>query len=199
MDYPKLNKTSLDRERELLIALDFAHKQFGDNLSVELGNDEIGVPDAFLFHNNKLVACVELVGYVLGSINEIKSHTQTGKFEFSIDIEKCTEVHKRQNHPYTLINKKILGARQYQRYDAEKLILLIHTEVYVKNGSLRFAMDGIMQMNSNVNNFMHHKTKIVNEIESVVQNNQPTQWDKIYLADYTHSPNIECCPLIEIK
>lgn len=198
MDYPLLLEPPTERQRELLIAEDFVKKYFGDRCDVILGNDDLGVPDAFVFKDKKLLACVELVGYVLGKINEIKSLAQVERLTFQIDIEKSTRIHTRQDHPYTLINKKMLGERQYKRYDSGKLILLIHTEVYVKNNSLCFAMDGIMQMNPSINNFMHHKEEIIEELRNTVSESQPNQWDMIYLADYSHSLVIEQCPLIKI-
>jgi len=198
MIYPLVRESSINRQRELLIAEDFSRKHFGENCEVILGNDELGVPDAFVFNNEQLLACVELVGYILGKINEIKSLTQIGEFSFSVDVEKCTEVHSRQEHPYTLIRKKIFGERQYQRYEAKHLILLIHTEVYVKNDSLCFAMDGMMQMNPSINNFMHHKNEIIEELKDSVSQSQPNQWDNVYIADYSYSPVVEQCPLIEV-
>ncbi len=91
-----------------------------------------------------------------------------------------------------------MGERQYELHDAKNLILLIHTEVYVKNNFLCFAMDGMMQMNPSINNFMHHKKEIIEELRSTVSESQPNQWDMIYLADYSHSRVTEQCPIIEI-
>ena len=76
--------------------------------------------------------------------------------------------------------------------------MLIHTEVYVRNDALVFAMDGIMQMNPSVNNFMHHKNKIITELKNIIQNNEENQWDTIDLIDYTYSPAINQCPIISL-
>lgn len=199
MKYPITNQMNDGRVRELLIAQDYVEKKFGDGFNIQLGNDHCGIPDVFAFNqDDELVACIELVGYTLGKINETQSHREIKPFHFEIDIEKCTDIHERQPHPFTLIHKKILGGRQYSRFDAQELILLVHTEVYVKNKTLCFAQDGIMQMNPSVNNFMHHKAEIIDKLRTV-STSTPTQWDKIDLVDYTHSPMIEQCPIIEIK
>jgi uncharacterized protein YacL (UPF0231 family) len=198
MHYPTTNNMNEGRFRELLIAKDFAMKQYDSTLDVKLGNDQLGIPDSFFFKDEKLIACVELVGYTLGKINEIKSHTQVGDFTFNIDISKSTKIHTRQPHPFTLIDKKIRGSRKYKRFGDESLILLIHTEVYVKNNKLCFAMDGIMQLNPSVNNFMHHKNTIITELKKVASEVNEIQWDAIYLVDYSYSSIIESCPLIKI-
>jgi len=198
MKYPTTKKINNARLRELLIAQDYVWKKYGGGFDVQLGDDSCGIPDAFVFFKqDRLVACIELVGYTLGKINEIISHREIKPFRYELDVEKCTEIHQRQPHPFTLIHKKILGARQYSRFDAQELILLVHTEVYVKNNTLCFAQDGIMKMNPSVNNFMHHKFKIIDELK-IASTSVLTQWDKIDLIDYTHSPIIDQCPIIEI-
>jgi len=198
MEYPIGKINNKGRYREFLIASDYAFKKYGNSIRVEIGNDEIGVPDIFLFRDDVLIACVELVGYTLGKINELKSHEQVENFVFKIDLEKSTEIHSRQPHPFTLIRKKILGERKYERFNSTELVLLIHTEVYVKNDSLVFAMDGMMQLNPSVNNFMHHKSEIINELKEIIKNNSENQWDTIDLIDYTHSLNIEQCQMIKL-
>jgi hypothetical protein len=197
-DYPTISSVTPARQREYLIASDYALKEFGSSCTVSLGNDDCGVPDAFIFEDSELIACVELVGYVLGQINEVQSHKMVGPFTFNIDLEKSTQIHTRQPHPYTLIGKKIQGGRQYERFDAQELILLIHTEVYVKNDSLCFAMDGMMQLNPSVNNFQHHKKVIIHDLRSISQDSRSEQWDRIVLLDYTYSPVTEQCPVVNI-
>ncbi len=54
-----------------------------------------------------------------------------------------------------------------------------------------------MQMNPSVNNFMHHKTKIIGELKKI--SDTSTQWDKIDLVDYTLSPVIRQCPIVIIS
>ena len=154
---------------------------------------------AFIFKDDELIACVELVGYVLGEINEVQSHKMVAPFTFNIDLEKSTQIHTRQPHPHTLIEKKIQGERQYDRFDSQELILLIHTEVYVKNNVLFFAMDGMMQLNPSVNNFLHHKKEIIHELRSISQDSRSDQWDRIVLLDYTHSSVIDQCPVLNIS
>jgi len=198
-DYPTTSSITSTRQREYLIASDYAKKAFGTPCTVSLGDDTCGVPDAFIVKDGELIACVELVGYVLGQINEVQSHKMVAPFTFNIDLEKSTQIHTRQPHPYTLIGKKIQGERQYDRFDAGELILLIHTEVYVKNDALCFAMDGMMQLNPSVNNFQHHKNDIINELKSISRDSQSDQWDRIVLLDYTHSPIMDQCPVININ
>ena len=198
MNYPIGKINNEGRFRELLIGIDYATKKYEKSTRIEIGNDKIGVPDIFIFKDNSLIACVELVGYTLGKINELKSHVQVDKFVFYIDLEKSTQIHTRQPHPFTLIRKKILGERKYERYNSPELILLIHTEVYVKNDTLVFAMDGIMQMNPSVNNFMHHKNEIIDELKNIIKNNKENQWNTIDLIDYTYSPKINQCPIISL-
>lgn len=198
MTYPTEDTIKPIRQREFLIASDFVHKEYGSSYEIRLGNDDLGVPDAFVFDGDNLLACIELVGYILGQINELQSHKMMGHMTFNIDIEESTRIHNKQPHPYTLIGKKIQGERQYEKFDAKELILLIHTEVYVKNDNLCFAMDGMMQMNPSVNNFVHHKDEITKDLINISQKNRSEQWDRIALIDYTYSPVIEQCPVVNI-
>ncbi len=104
MKYPIINKMNNGRLRELLIAQDYVGKKFGEGFNIMLGNDDTGIPDAFVFNQDKeLVACIELVGYTLNKINETQSHREIKPLHFEIDIEKCTDIHMRQPHPFTLI------------------------------------------------------------------------------------------------
>jgi len=198
-DYPTISSVTSARQREYLIASDYAKKVYGSSCTVCLGNDDCGIPDAFIFKDGELISCVELVGYVLGQINEVQSLEMVADFTFNIDLAKATQIHARQPHPYTLIGKKIQGGRQYERFDARELILLIHTEVYVKNDALCFAMDGMMLLNPSVNNFQHHKKEIIHDLRSISQESQSDQWDRIVLLDYTHSPITDQCPILKIS
>ncbi len=190
---PILQHIPEERKIEFFVTKHFADYRFNGNVRVKLGNDEKGVPDSFIYKENELIACIELSGYIFNEIEDIRSHKLINGI-FHIDIEKSTQVHIKQPPPFTLIKKKIEGKRRYERYDADLLILLIYSDVRIRNDELIFAMVGPMQISPSCNNFTHHRTEIIEGLRQVISSTESLQWDEIWLIDYT-----EFLPPIENK
>jgi hypothetical protein len=193
--YPTIVDIPQGRKIEYLVSGHFSALRFDGDVTVKLGDDNEGITDAFIFSDNQLIACIELTGYIFNKIEDLPSHTLKDGV-IHIDIEKCTDIHERQPHPHTIINKKINGERKYQRFNAESLILLIYSDVRIEKGQLSFASIGPMQISPSCNNFSHYRAQIIAELKEVIRCNMDNQWDEIWLIDYTESfvPKL-CKPL----
>jgi hypothetical protein len=183
--YPVIDSVPTERLCEKLVAEHFFRHQGQIDITVRLGSDAEGVPDCFGFQDEVLLAAVEVTGYVLGEIQDIRRVTQLAPNHFSIDAGGSFRVHERQPHPKTLIKKKILGERAYKKFDAKKLILLVHSDVLVREGELIFAMLGLMNMSPSCDHFTHHRGAILEELRAIVATESSLKWDEIWLIDYT--------------
>ena len=181
--YPTIDTVPETREIEYLVAKHFANIRYGNKSSVKLGNDEEGIPDAFIFSGNKLLAAVELSGYILAQIEDIRSHTLKDGV-LHIDIGKCTEIHSKQPHPYTIIEKKIRGKRKYKKFDDADLVLLIYSDVRCRNNELVFPSIGRLQISPSCNYFAHNRLKIIEKLKKICSEQINSQWSETWLIDY---------------
>ncbi|MFC1750946.1 hypothetical protein ACFL2V_19310 [Pseudomonadota bacterium] len=153
---------------------------------VKLGNDNKGIPDVFIYKDEALAATVEVGGYIFTNIEDIRSHKWVDGV-LHIDGAKSSKVHEDQPSPYTIIEKKIKGARIYERCNAEKLILLLHSDVRSHEGELCFASIGPMIISPSCNHFSHNRDNIIEYLRNVIGSLGNNQWDEIWLTDYTHN------------
>jgi hypothetical protein len=112
------------------------------------GNDSEGIPDVFVFNEKTLIACIEVGAYVLSAIEDNQPARWVGNI-LVIDAEKSSAIHDTQQEPYTIVQKKLLGNRKYMRFDGADLILIIHSDVRLKDDRLMFAkkMNGVTSCN----------------------------------------------------
>ncbi len=186
-NYPIIDSVPEFRLCEKLVAEHYLRHQGETNTTVCLGSDEEGVPDCFAFKSGVLHSAIELTAYVLGDIHDLRRVTQLANNYFMIDAGMSFRVHERQPHPRTLIQKKLLGERIYQRFDAKKLILLLYSDVLVRDNELSFAMLGPMNMSPSCDHFSHHREAIIEELRSTLSPDGNLQWDEVWLIDYTHN------------
>ncbi|MES9926069.1 MAG: hypothetical protein ABW152_18485 [Candidatus Thiodiazotropha endolucinida] len=190
--HPTIEDIPQKRETEYLVTRHFADYRFNGDVTVKLGSDEKGITDAFIYRDNQLIACIELSGYIFTNIEDLRSHALKDGISH-IDLVTCTDIHEQQPPPFTIIKKKIEGKRDYERFDAKSLILLIYSDVRINNGQLSFAMIGPMQISPSCNNFSHNRVQIISELKEAIRCNADNQWDEIWLIDYTEFVKPELC------
>jgi hypothetical protein len=184
-NYPIIERCPSHRLVERLVAQQYLRQKCAGVYSVFMGSDETGIPDCFAFIEEKLDIAIEVTAYKLTNVHDIRRVSELSPHLYSIDVKQSSEVHSIQPHPSTLIFKKLRGERTYERFDARKLVLLIYSDVIVKNGELSFAMLGPMNMSPSCDNFSHHRDIIIPDIEREANKVNGGQWDEIWLIDYT--------------
>ena len=145
MKYPVRTETTLDRMLERAVAKHYLNERGIDYTRLLSGDDSLGVPDVFVFDQQDLVACIEVGAYVLSAIQD-NQPALWDNGTLVVDLGKSTAIHEPQPEPYTIVQKKLKGERQYVRYPDASLILIIHSDVRLNGDALRFAMDGLLQM-----------------------------------------------------
>lgn len=181
---PVINNVPAERNIEYLVARHFSTSRYGENVEVKLGDDDKGIPDVFIFQNDELISTLELCGYIFGGIEDLRSQNIVDGVTH-IDIATCTSVHEKQPPPFTVIEKKVKGNRKYEKFENKPLLLLIYSDVRSRDGKLTFASIGPMQISPSCNNFSHNRATIISDLNDVVKKHRHSQWDEIWLIDYT--------------
>ena len=197
MTYPIIKDVPDIRKLEYLVAKDFLVRREEEHLTVKLGNDELGVPDIFVFRGENLVYSIEISSYTFGKIQDLRPN-QFVNGALHINIDESSAIHDPQENPYTIWQKKIANSQRYNRYNSERMILLLHSDVMESSGELTFAILGPMSISPSMNHFMHYKSEIIPNLQEHISCQDSIVWDEIFLIDYSENIVPRNCTMHEL-